>query len=69
MKIFISCVTSEFKICRDAIASDLRAMDAEVKIQEDFTTSGGTLLQKLEAYVSRCDTVIVLIGKVWRRAS
>jgi tetratricopeptide (TPR) repeat protein len=64
MKVFISATTCEFKPCRDAIASDLRAAGAtEVKVQEDFQQGPGTLLKKLEAYVSRCDRVILLLGR------
>ncbi len=63
MKIFISAATSEFRACRDALASDLRAVGAtEVKVQEDFQQGPRTLLEKLEAYVAECDRVILLVG-------
>lgn len=63
MKIFISAVSSNFKDCRDALASDLRQAGAgEVKVQEDFTQGGRTLLEKLESYIDSCDRVIFLIG-------
>ena len=62
MIIFISATTSEFKKCRDAIASDLRATGAVARVQDDFTTGSGTLLEKLEAYVAGCDRVIVIVG-------
>src|SRR5262245_42765689 len=55
MKIFLSAVSGEFKACRDALASDLRAVGAEVMVQEDFQQSGRTLLEKLEA-LSRAAT-------------
>ena len=52
MKIFLSAVTRQFKECRDALASDLRAIGAEVRVQEDFTIyAGGTLLEKIERYI------------------
>src|SRR5438874_13692047 len=43
MRIFLSAVTAQFKECRDALASDLRAVGAEVRVQEDFTQGTGTL--------------------------
>ena len=51
MKIFLSCATSQFKACRDALASDLRAVGAEVKVKEDFQMGPGMLLEKLESYI------------------
>lgn len=66
MKIFISATTSEFEACRDALASDLRAVGAtEVKVQKDFQQGPRTLLEKLEAYISECDRVIVLVGSAF----
>jgi hypothetical protein len=62
MKIFLSAVSAQLKACRDALASDLRAVGAEVVVQEDFTQLGGTLIEKLEAYIASCDRVIVLLG-------
>lgn len=35
-KIFISAVSSQLKVSRDALASDLRAIGAQVVVQEDF---------------------------------
>jgi len=65
MKIFLSAVSSQFRACRDALASDLRAVGAEVVVQEDFTQHGGTLLEKLEAYIATCDRVIALVGDAY----
>jgi tetratricopeptide (TPR) repeat protein len=59
---FISAVTGQFKACRDAVASDLRACGCEVKVQEDFTQGSGTLIERLEEYVAQCDRVIALVG-------
>jgi hypothetical protein len=33
MKIFLSAVSGQFKACRDQLASDLRAVGAEVVVQ------------------------------------
>ena len=65
MKIFLSAVSGEFKSCRDALASDLRAVGAEVVVQEDFQQHGRTLLEKLENYIAGCDRVIALAGQAY----
>jgi tetratricopeptide (TPR) repeat protein len=65
MKIFLSAVSSQFKACRDALASDLRAVGAEVVVQEDFQQHGRTLLEKLEQYIASCDRVIALVGDAY----
>ena len=65
MKIFLSAVSAQFKACRDALRSDLRAVGAEVVVQEDFTQGGGSLLQKLETYIASCDRVLALVGDVY----
>jgi hypothetical protein len=65
MRIFLSAVSIQFKECRDALASDLRAVGAQVAVQEDFQQQGGTLLEKLERYITSCDRVIALIGDAY----
>ncbi len=65
MRIFISGVSGQFKACRDQVASDLRAVGAEVAVQEDFQQHGRTLLEKLEEYVAGCDRVIALVGDAY----
>lgn len=65
MKIFLSAVSSEFEACRDALASDLRAVGAEVVVQRDFQQQGRTLLEKLETYIAGCDRVIALVGSTY----
>jgi Domain of unknown function (DUF4062) len=62
MRIFLSAVSGQFKQARDALASDLRAVGAEVVVQEDFQQHGHTLLEKLEQYIATCDRVIALVG-------
>ncbi len=64
-KIFISCVSSQFKACREALASDLRAIGCEVKVQEDFQQGPDTLIAQIEAYVAQCDRVIALVGDTY----
>jgi hypothetical protein len=47
------------------VASDLRAVGAEVAVQEDFQQHGRTLLEKLEEYIAGCDRVIALVGDAY----
>jgi len=65
MKIFLSCVSEQFRNCRDALASDLRAVGAQVVVQEDFTMHGHTLLEKLEENIADCDSFITLVGSAY----
>ena len=65
MKIFLSAVSSQFRDCRNALASDLRAVGVEVTVQENFQQHGRTLLEKLEAYIAGCDRVIALVGDAY----
>ena len=62
MKIFLSAVSTQFKACRDALASDLRAINCEVRVQEDFQQRPRTLIERLEEYVAQRDRVIALVG-------
>jgi hypothetical protein len=64
-RIFLSAVSKQFKACRDALASDLRAVGYEVVVQEDFQQHGRTLLEKLERYIAGCDRVIALVGDAY----
>jgi tetratricopeptide (TPR) repeat protein len=65
MKIFLSAVTRQFKECRDALATDLRAIGCEVKVQEDFQQGPRTLIERLEEYVAQCERVIALVGDAY----
>ena len=65
MKVFLSCVSSEFRSYRLKLANQLGALKGqpyEVKVQEDFEQGGLTLLDKLADYVRECDLVIHLAG-------
>jgi hypothetical protein len=64
-KIFLSAVSGQFKQCRDALASDLRAIGCEVKVQEDFQQGPRSLIERLEEYVDQCDRVIALVGDAY----
>ena len=65
MKIFLSAVSDQFKDCRNALASDLRAIGCEVKVQEDFQQGPRTLIERLEEYVAQCDRIIALVGDAY----
>ena len=65
MKIFLSAVSGQFKECRNALGSDLRAIGCEVKVQEDFQQGPRTLIEQIEQYVAQCDRVIALVGDAY----
>jgi hypothetical protein len=46
MRVFLSAVSGQFKECRDALAGDLRAVGAEVVVQEDFQQLGGVVVSE-----------------------
>jgi tetratricopeptide (TPR) repeat protein len=65
MKVFLSCVSTEFKSYRLKLANQLGALKdhpCEVRVQEDFQQGGFTLLDKLADYIRECDLVIQLAG-------
>jgi Domain of unknown function (DUF4062) len=64
VKIFLSAVSKEFGLYRDALRHDLTRHDVEVKIQEDFKELGGDTLDKLDVYIASCDAVVHLIGEM-----
>ncbi len=67
MKVFLSCVSSEFRSYRLKLADQrgvLKGQPYEVKVQEDFEQGGFTLLDMLADYVRECDLVIHLVGEV-----
>jgi hypothetical protein len=64
MKIFLSAVSGQFKLCRDLLARNLRAFGCEVKVQEGFQLGSRTLLEKVQKYIDPSDRVIALVGDV-----
>jgi hypothetical protein len=62
VKIFISCVSDEFRAYRDQLRTDLTRLNVEVKVQEDFKDLGGTTVENDDAYIRACDAVIHLVG-------
>jgi len=62
VQLFLSCVSDEFGVYRDALRGALTRPNVEVKIQEDFKALGGDTLMKLEAYIKRCEAVVHIVG-------
>jgi hypothetical protein len=62
LKLFLSCVSDEFGIQREALRHELTSLTVEVKVQEDFISLGLDTLMKLDAYVRQCDIVVHIVG-------
>jgi tetratricopeptide (TPR) repeat protein len=61
-RVFVSAVSSELKSFRGEIARVLRTAAIDVEDQEHFHQGPGTLLEKLNDYISKCDAVLFLVG-------
>ena len=62
-RVFISCVSREFGSYREDLRKALTSAGREIKIQEDFVDGPGTLLEKLDDYLTKCQSVIHLVGE------
>src|SRR5262245_11718878 len=62
VRIFLSTVSDEFRVYRDALRGDITRHNVEVKVQEDFKDLGGDTLDKLDVYIAHCDAVVHLVG-------
>jgi hypothetical protein len=62
VKIFISCVSDEFRAYRDELRHDLTRPNVEVKVQEDVQDQGVLTLDELDIYIRACNAVIHLVG-------
>jgi hypothetical protein len=62
VNLFLSCVSDEFGVFRDALRKALSAPNVEVKIQEDFKNCGGDTLKMLEDYIEQCQAVVHFLG-------
>src|SRR5260370_38555697 len=62
-QLFLSTVSSEFRSYRLLLADDLKRPNLEVKSQEDFITTSGCTLGKLDDYIHHCHAIIHLVGK------
>lgn len=62
INLFLSAVSAEFRVEREALAEQLRKTHF-VREQSDFAQGPGTLLEKLESYIrDECHAVIFLTG-------
>jgi hypothetical protein len=62
-KLFLSAVSAEFERYRQLLATDLKRPGLDVAVQEDFITTGGCTLEKLDEYIRACHGIVHLIGK------
>jgi hypothetical protein len=62
VKLFISCVSDEFRTYRDQLANRLRRPNVEVIVQEDFKDQGEATVANDDVYIQACDAVIHLAG-------
>lgn len=62
-QIFLSCVSNEFRPHRELLKGDLSLPGVLVREQQDFVQGGGTLVEKLDDYISRCDAIVHLVGE------
>jgi hypothetical protein len=62
VKIFLSTVSAEFDVYRDALRPDLTRHNVEVKVQEEFNDLGRGTLDELDVYIAACDAVIHRVG-------
>jgi hypothetical protein len=63
-RVFLSAVTSEFGLARDAVANDLQARNLQLRVQRSFRQepSADTLLRLLHDYIRECSAVVCVIG-------
>lgn len=62
MRVFISCVSNEFRTVREELRQRLTTHRDEVKVQEDFGLGAGLLIEKLDRYIRHCNAMIHLSG-------
>ena len=63
-RIFLSAVSSEFRVARAALAKTLRGRPLVAREQDSFINKPGsaTLLTKLHDYIEACDKVVAFVG-------
>jgi hypothetical protein len=63
-RVFLSAVTSEFGMARDAVANDLQARGLQLRVQRSLRQEPGanTLLRLLHDYIRDCSAVVCVIG-------
>jgi tetratricopeptide (TPR) repeat protein len=61
-RIFLSCVSSEFKPLRESLSRYLGKAGCDVVFQEEFSQSEDDTLEKLDGYIRDCSAVLHLLG-------
>src|SRR5271157_162966 len=64
VKLFLSCVSDEFGVYRDALRRALTRPNVDVEVQEDFKALGGDTLHMLEDYIAQCEAVVHFAGEM-----
>jgi WD40 repeat protein len=62
-RVFVSAVSGELQSYRKEAVRVLRRKEHDVRDQEHFRLSSGTLLEKLSNYIARCNAVLALVGE------
>jgi len=68
-RIFLSAVTKEFGRHRNALYHALTVKGYDVRVQEQFGTGSGTLLEKLQSEIRRCVAVVSVMGRTFGEAA
>ena len=61
-RVFLSCVSGEFKEYRELLAQQLAAAGVGVGTQEHFADTGRPVLELLDQEVALCDVAVHLVG-------
>ena len=64
VRLFLSCVSDEFGVYRDALRRALTRPNVEVKVQEDFQALGCDTLTMMEDYIKECEAVVHFVGEM-----
>jgi hypothetical protein len=62
-RLFVSCVSDEFRSLRADLRLYLTRADCEVKVQEEFRQTPEDTVEKLDGYIRQCQAVIHLVGE------
>ncbi|GKS59432.1 hypothetical protein YTPLAS18_29590 [Nitrospira sp.] len=61
-KMFLSCVSAEFRSYREVLRRTLTRPNISIAVQEDFIVTGTETLDLLDDYIRQCDAVIHIVG-------
>ena len=62
IRIFLSTVTAEFKVYRNALRTLLKRPGVAVDCEEDFFATGGIIFNDLANYIEQCHAVVHFVG-------